>query len=160
MNVIQSLIADLREKRLWPIAVALLVALVAVPVLLSGGSNASPPVASVPPAGASSAAVPALPAVSVTATPSHARLTGRRRDPFTQQVKARSTGSKAASSAKSKSSSSSSSTKRQTASGSVGGTTTTVTSTPTTTTTPAQPTPTGLTASEAYHVTIALTSPG
>jgi hypothetical protein len=168
MNVIQSLISDLREKRLWPVAVALLVALIAVPVVLSGGGNSGVPVAQLPPVAApSTGAVPALPAVSVTATPSNARLTGRQRNPFTQQVKstsaAKSSASKSsgsASSSKSKSSSGSSKgTSTGSASGSVSGTTTTVTSTPLTTSTPPPPAPTGLTDTQAYHVTISMSSP-
>jgi hypothetical protein len=163
-HFIENLIADLREKRLWPVAAALVVALVAVPVLLSSGGSSGVPVAAAPPVAAPSGAVPALPAVSVTATPSHARLTGKRRDPFTQQVKSKSTTAKTATSktsSKSKSSSGSAGTTKKSAasttSGAVGGSTTTVTSTPTSTTTPAQPAPTGLTASQAYHVAISMT---
>ncbi|HWF49684.1 MAG TPA: hypothetical protein VG294_03475 [Solirubrobacteraceae bacterium] len=163
-HFIEGLIADLREKRLWPVAAALVVALVAVPILLSSGGSSSVPVAAAPPVAAPSGAVPALPAVSVTATPSHGRLTGKRRDPFTQQVKSKSTTAQTATSktsSKAKSSAGSSSTTKKstasTTSGAVGGSTTTVTSTPTSTTTPAQPPPTGLTASQAYHVAISMT---
>lgn len=164
-HFIENLIADLREKRLWPIAAALVVALVAVPVLLSSGGSSSVPVAAAPPVPAPSGAVPALPAVSVTATPSHARLTGKQRDPFKQQVKSKSTTAKTATSktsSTSKSSSGSTSTTKKSAasttSGAVGGSTTTVTSTPTTSTpTTPTPAPTGLTASQAYHVAISMT---
>jgi hypothetical protein len=98
MNVIQNLISELREKRLWPVAAALIVALVAVPVLLSSSSKPAPVVQAPVASGSAVAPVPALPAVSVTTTPSNARLTGPERDPFTQQAKASSgaTGSTAA----------------------------------------------------------------
>jgi hypothetical protein len=49
MSVLKNIWADLRDKKLWPVAVALVLALVAVPILLGGGSSAPP---------ASSAAVP------------------------------------------------------------------------------------------------------
>jgi len=89
MNFARQLISELREKRLWPIAAALILALIAVPLLLSSSST---PVAAAPvPAAIGSAPAPALPAVSVTTTPSDARLTGRERNPFTQQVKPSST---------------------------------------------------------------------
>jgi hypothetical protein len=42
MSFLRSLWSDLVEKRLWPIAIALLLALVAVPVLLGGGAQGEP----------------------------------------------------------------------------------------------------------------------
>jgi hypothetical protein len=39
MNVLNDLVRDLIEKKLWPVAVALLLALIAVPVLLGGGGS-------------------------------------------------------------------------------------------------------------------------
>jgi hypothetical protein len=166
MSVINNMITDLRKTRLWPVAVALVVALIAVPVILSSGGGTSAPAALAPLPGGASASVPALPAVSVTTTPSNARLTGAQRNPFRQQVKAKSTGTRATShhsagSGKSTSppSGSSHSAGSSAATGAVGGTTTTVTST-TTITSPAAPTPTptGLTATQAYRVTISTTS--
>jgi hypothetical protein len=79
---VSQLIDDLRTRRLWPIAAALLVALVAVPVLLSN-SGSSPAVGSQaqPPAPAATA----LPAVSVQGAAAHVRLSGHGRDPFAQQ---------------------------------------------------------------------------
>jgi hypothetical protein len=85
MSVFRDTVNELREKRLWPVAVALLVALVAVPVLLSK-SSAPQPVAQLPqgvPAAAPSAT--ALPAVSVESSPAQGKLTGAARDPFIQQ---------------------------------------------------------------------------
>ncbi|HWF34168.1 MAG TPA: hypothetical protein VG295_02325 [Solirubrobacteraceae bacterium] len=166
MNIVHGLISDLREKRLWPIAVALVVALVAVPVLVSSGGKSSVPVAQASPP-APAGAVPALPAVSVTTTPSNAPITGKKRDPFTQQVKGKSTGAQTSSVSTSKTKASPGATKPSTGStkttsttsqGAVGGSTTTVTSTPVTTTPPAKSAPAGLTDKQAYHVTVALSS--
>ena len=85
MSFVQDLISDLREKRLWPLAVILVIALVAVPVLISSNGNSGTPIAQLPPV-SPSGTVPSLPAVSVTPTPSDARLTGRERNPFAQLV--------------------------------------------------------------------------
>ncbi len=41
MSFVNGIVNDLRERRLWPIALVLLVALVAVPVLLSNSSSDS-----------------------------------------------------------------------------------------------------------------------
>jgi hypothetical protein len=171
MTVIQDLIADLREKRLWPVALLLVVALVAVPVLLSNSSSPGVPVAQIPPVGSSSAPVPALPAVSVTPTPSNAKLTGHERNPFTQQVKKSSSGSKGGSSTSStpagtssnsaKGSSSSSKSSSPTGSVSSGSTTVPSTTTTPTTTTPAAPPPPApatLTDTQAYHVNLSITN--
>lgn len=80
----QKIIGELREKRLWPVAVALLVAIVAVPVVLSNSSAPAPvrpaPQPTPPPAAATS-----LRTLNVQTTHAHSRLTGRARDPFTQQ---------------------------------------------------------------------------
>jgi hypothetical protein len=159
MNVVQNLISELREKKLWPVAVVLILALVAVPVLLSHGSEPVA-VAQLPSVGAATP-TPAVPAVSVTTTPSSARLTGSQRNPFSQQVKAKASngGTKAKASASSGKAGSKTpaSGGSSTAKGAVGGTTTTVTST-TTTTQPTAPTPTGLTGTQAYRVTISNTN--
>ncbi|MHB8658513.1 MAG: hypothetical protein ACYC91_11255 [Solirubrobacteraceae bacterium] len=91
-SFVTGLVADLRRRRLWPVALVLVLALVAVPVVLS---KAAPPsrVAQLPPAsGASTAAGTALPAVSVQSGPSHSQLAGRPRDPFAQQHVAQSQG--------------------------------------------------------------------
>jgi hypothetical protein len=82
MSFLRNLLADLVEKRLWPVAVALAAALVAVPFLLGGGGDAGE---------ADVAALPATPAQkateirvsedtdTVTVTPS-----GTKHNPFTQ----------------------------------------------------------------------------
>jgi hypothetical protein len=48
MKQLRNLAADLVERRLWPVALALVVALVAVPVVLGRGGDASAPTAAVP----------------------------------------------------------------------------------------------------------------
>ena len=47
-NFLNGIVNDFREKKLWPIAVVLVAALVAVPVLLSKSSSSSTPEAQVP----------------------------------------------------------------------------------------------------------------
>jgi hypothetical protein len=84
MSFIRGLITDLRDKRLWPVAAALVVALVAVPVLLSKPAP-TVPVAQAAPQNAAVAPAAAVPAVSVQVVPSHSRLPGPARDPFTQR---------------------------------------------------------------------------
>jgi len=116
MSAVQNLISELREKRLWPVAAVLIAALVAVPLFLSSSSKPAPVVQT--PDVSGPASVPAIPAVSVTTTPSTARLTGRERDPFTQQVKP-----KAASSGSSSSAAPSTSSGSGSSSSSAGGTT-------------------------------------
>jgi len=96
VSVLQAIAADLRQRRLWALAAALVVALIAVPVLLSSGSPSSGPSAQAPPArngdaarGAAGApASPAVPVVSVGAGGS-AGLSGPARDPFVQRSSAR-----------------------------------------------------------------------
>jgi hypothetical protein len=48
MSAVRNLITDLVDRRLWPVAVALLAALVAVPVLLGGGSKSPAPAPAAP----------------------------------------------------------------------------------------------------------------
>lgn len=77
---LRGILAELHSKRLWPVAVVLLAAIAAVPVLLSKSTSPAPAPAAVP--GAAAAPQPALPVLSVQTTPSHSRLTGPARDPF------------------------------------------------------------------------------
>lgn len=72
---------DLRAKRLWPVALGLLVALVAVPVLLT---KSAPPSAAHPPAPVLPPPVAGLPAVTQRLV-SGAELERSRRDPFSPQ---------------------------------------------------------------------------
>src|SRR6202035_4133077 len=78
MTLLRQIWQDLRSKRLWPVAAVLLVAIVAVPVVLSGSSSAptvAPPRAPAPVANG-------LPAVSDTALPASSAPTGSARNPF------------------------------------------------------------------------------
>ena len=87
MSVLKSLLTDLREKRLWPVAVLLLVAIVAVPVLLSKSTAAAPVPAPRPaaPAPTSHLATPVLPVVQAETVTPQVHLTGSSRDPFASQ---------------------------------------------------------------------------
>lgn len=86
MNLLQIVMNDLRERRLWPVAVALALALVAVPVALS---RAGSPTSSAPPAPSEPApTVAGLPAVSVKQGATPHQLTGSPRDPFLQPAPA------------------------------------------------------------------------
>ena len=79
---IQGFISDLREQRLWPVLAVLLVAIVAVPVLLSKSSSPQP-VAALPPVAAGVG--PNVPTVTVAAAPSAVAPKGSSHDPFVQQ---------------------------------------------------------------------------
>jgi hypothetical protein len=79
---LRTLVADLVERRLWPVAVVLVVALVALPAVVLGGA-AEPPAATtgVPaPAGEAGEAS----AVTLAKDGDNLRADGGRRDPFTQ----------------------------------------------------------------------------
>ncbi len=84
MSFFKGIINELREKRLWPVAVALLAALVAIPVFLSK-SPGSKALAQIPLPSGTAPNPTALPAVSVSTATVHSRLTGTARDPFAQQ---------------------------------------------------------------------------
>jgi hypothetical protein len=92
MSAVRSIISDLVDRRLWPVALALVGALVAVPVLL-GGSSAPAPAPAAPIANAAAAGGTAQAAISVS-TPETGRKDrpGAERNPFVQhKVKAAST---------------------------------------------------------------------
>ena len=86
MSLFQAILKDLRDKRLWPVAVALIAAIVAVPIVLAKSPSAPPP--KVPPAGGQGgpgASAAGLPVISVqTTTTAQGALKGQERDPFTQ----------------------------------------------------------------------------
>jgi hypothetical protein len=91
MTFFRDLFADLVNKRLLPVAIALLVAAVAVPVLLSSGEPASDPAATraaqeqAAKAAADASAAQPIVAVQATGT-TNRKLTGlSRKDPFKQQ---------------------------------------------------------------------------
>ncbi len=178
MNVFQPLINDLREKRLWPVVIVLVGALVAVPVLLAKSApKPRPAIASI---GAATATSPisGLPVVTLSSTPQFSYLPGPGRDPFTQQMITTTT-SATASATYSPSSGSGGTTgsngsSSSTASGAGSGgtiptgssttpptpttpTTTTTQTTTTTSTTTAKPA--GLSSTESYEVALAMTNP-
>jgi hypothetical protein len=86
MKQLRDLVADLVERRLWPVAVALVVALVGVPVLMGRGGDAPAPPVTPPAAGATgAAATPAVKAevtVDTTTEPVHREPAKDVRDPF------------------------------------------------------------------------------
>lgn len=169
----RKLVTELRDKRLWPVALALLVAIVAVPVALSKSSSPAPapagPQSTPPPSPGSS-----LPTISEQQTPSQSHLRSRARNPFTQQP----TGATSTtSSTTSTSSAASAASSGSSAAGPSGGATNTggssFAATPTTgvgtrgsTTVPnpiipthtPKPAPSGLTATQAYDVALAITN--
>jgi hypothetical protein len=91
MSYLNALLSDLRAKKLWPVAVALLAAVVAVPVLLTKSPAQAPthplPSTALPVAANTGAAV------VLNTTPVQVTLSGKGRDPFAQQVKASSSSS-------------------------------------------------------------------
>lgn len=87
---LRNVITDLVEKRLWPVAVALVAALVAVPILLGGKSDAVTPPAV---ASTASTATPATTAAQVVSLEQQAAgktaNSASVRDPFVQHHQAR-----------------------------------------------------------------------
>src|SRR5262249_61231119 len=61
MNTLKGIVNDLRQRRLWPVALALVVALVAVPVLLFPTGKSAPLPRPPPPRGAPAPATPRPP---------------------------------------------------------------------------------------------------
>jgi hypothetical protein len=170
MSVLSNMIKELRERKLWPIAIGLIVALVAVPVLLSKKAPTNLVVPQ-PTGGLPYSTGSSLPAISVKTTPGASKLAGRGRDPFTPQHAA-TTATTA---------SITTTTPTTPAPGTVGGGTTPtssgggstssapVTSSPAPTpTTPApttpkpapKPAPSGLTDKQTYQVSLAITNSG
>lgn len=90
MSFLRNVIRDLVERKLWPVALVLLVALVAVPVVLGGGGDAggdATDLAAAPAAGGSSAsgASGAAEVVSLEAQAAgRVNRPGHTRDPFVQ----------------------------------------------------------------------------
>lgn len=176
LNIFRPIITDLREKRLWPIVAALIAAMVAIPILLgSSGSSSSAPLS--PPTGVANvttgpAAPAGVPAVVETSAPSHARIKGRSRDPFSQQhhgkgTASSSSGSSTGSGASTPLSSTTATTPSSAPSTPSGSTTPSTATTPSTTTTPTTTTgpsatpPPGLsvlTDTESYRVAMSMTT--
>jgi hypothetical protein len=95
MSVVRNLGSDLVDKRLWPIAAALLAAIAIVPLLLMGGSakTAKPGVTPVVPAPAHTAVAPSVKVTLDDAAPAAARdRAGRVRNPFIQLHQAKAAG--------------------------------------------------------------------
>ena len=171
MTVVRNMLKELVERKLWPVALVLIVALVAVPVLLTKKAPTdlvTPPTGPLPYSSGTT-----LPAISVKSTPGDTKLAGSGHNPFAPQHVATTSTTTAATTA--------SVTTAATGTGAVngggssttvnagGGTTPTaptpttpVTSPAPTPTTPAPssptPAPTGLTATQSYHVSLALTN--
>jgi hypothetical protein len=168
MKFFKAILDELREKRLWPVAVALVAGLVAVPVLLS--KSAHPAVIAQTPSGGQPVSGPSIP-VSVDSSSAESRLTGRGRDPFTQQ-KTGSTPTTGTASSSNTAGGVTGATGAAPSSGTAGSTTAGGTgssaapNTAATTTTPAatiptgkpKPAPAGLTATQSYHVTFSITN--
>lgn len=93
MTFFRDLLADLISKRLWPVAVALLVALVAAPVVLSKGEQSNPAAAAAAQAAAQRAqreAAAAQPVVSIAPAGAGSQRSLRAlaaKDPFLQRHK-------------------------------------------------------------------------
>jgi hypothetical protein len=175
MSALSNMIKELRERKLWPIAIGLIVALVAVPVLLSKSAPTNLVVPQ-PTGGLPYSTGSSLPAISVKTVPGASKLAGRGRDPFTpQHVATTATAVSTTATTPTTSSSSTGTTSVGTGATSSGGGSSSpapVTSSPTpaattpTPTTPAptpkpapKPGPTGLTDKETYQVSLAITNP-
>jgi hypothetical protein len=167
MSFVERILGDLRDKRLWPLAVVLLAALIAVPVLLSKSSSSPPPVAQTPVA--SQSTPPAgLPVVSSTSAPAGGKIKGAARNPFDQLVHGAASGVASAVSATTATTAATGSTGTSTtpssgssstpSSGSTSSTTTTTTTTTIPTGTP-KPPPPGLKSTQSYEVKLAITNP-
>ncbi|MGO9495163.1 MAG: hypothetical protein ACLQA5_00360 [Solirubrobacteraceae bacterium] len=170
MSVPRNMLKELLERKLWPIALVLVIALVAVPVLLTKKAPTdivTPPTGPLPYSSGTT-----LPAISVQTSPGNSNLVGKGRNPFTPQhvattstitttiptVTTPTTGTSTGTTSVGSGSSS-------TGSGSSGttvapATTPTVSTTPTkpALTTPPKPAPATLTATESYHVSLAVTA--
>jgi hypothetical protein len=170
MSVPRNMFKELVDRKLWPIALVLVIALVAVPVLLT---KKAPTDIVTPPSGPlpySSGAT--LPAISVKTASSNSNLGGKGRNPFTPQHVATTATTATVASVTSPSTgtpTASTGTTGISGTGSTGGSGTSSSSpnsgntpapTPTTPApTPApKPAPTGLTSTEAYHVSLAITT--
>jgi hypothetical protein len=90
VNYLRSLRDDLVEKRLWPIALLLLLAAIAVPVFLGRGGGGDGAAVVTPPAAAPAGDVAgATPAVQVVGPPSVRARAGAVRDQFRRAAKAK-----------------------------------------------------------------------
>jgi hypothetical protein len=171
---LRGIVSDLREKRLWPVAVVLLAAIVAVPFLLTNSSSPTP-VAQVPEPTPPPSQATTIRALNVQSTPAQSRLSGPARSPFTQQAVSAATSKTSIATATSVTSTATSATasaNSATTGTSSGGTgATSPTSGPTASTSPTstppsitpnakpKPAPTGLSSTQSYVVALAITNP-
>ena len=180
MSVLTNVIKELRERKLWPIAILLIVALVAVPLLLSKKAPTNlvtpQPSTSLPYSTGS-----ALPAITVETAQGASKLPGRGRDPFTPQHIATTATTSSTSSTRPAASGATSTTGSMGATGSTGTSTvsagtgsgsSTVSSTPSSPATPTTPStpsspattpkpapgPSGLKPKQSYQVSLAVTT--
>ncbi len=170
MSVPRNMLKELVDRKLWPIALVLIVALVAVPVLLTKQAPTdivTPPTGPLPYSSGTT-----LPAISIQASPTNSKLAGGGRNPFTPQHEATTTTTTVAAAPTTTPStgtttpSTGGGTSPSTGSGAGAPTTpattpaTPTTPTPTTPapTAPVRPAPTGLTSTQSYHVSLALTT--
>jgi hypothetical protein len=170
MSVPRNMLKELVDRKLWPIALVLIVALVAVPVLLTKQAPTdivTPPTGPLPYSSGTT-----LPAISIQASPTNSKLAGGGRNPFTPQHEAKTTTTTVAAATTTTPStgtttpSTGGGTSPSTGSGAGASTTpattpaTPTTPTPTTPapTAPVKPAPTGLTSTQSYHVSLALTT--
>jgi hypothetical protein len=176
MSFLSNMIKELRERKLWPIAIVLIVALVAVPLLLS--KKAPTNLVTQPTGGLPYSTGTALPAISVQTKQSDSKLAGRGRNPFTPQggtttttAAVTATTPTAVTAPTSGATGATGSTGSPTVSSGGGSSTATpVTTSPATTpaptttpTTPAKsvpPAPNGLTGKQSYQVSLAITTSG
>jgi hypothetical protein len=161
MSLLQTIWTDLREKRLWPVAVALIAAIVAVPVVLA--KTAKPPASTQPPTSTTPSPIAGLPIISVNTNSASGSLKGvTKRDPFSQQKSAVTTTTSASPTTTTGATTTGSGASGSGATGSTGSTTTGGSSGTPTSTTPTTPTLTpnppftGLTDKQSYDVALAL----
>ena len=86
MSVPRNMLKELVDRKLWPIALVLIIALVAVPVLLTKKAPTdivTPPTGPLPYSSGTT-----LPAISVKTSPANSKLAGSGRNPFTPQHEA------------------------------------------------------------------------
>lgn len=171
-DVLGGLLKGLRGNRLWPLAIVLLVAIVAVPIALSKSSTGTP-IASIPSANPPPSAGRAIPALNVQTTAGKSRLPGHGRDPFAGQASPKSTSGKTHPGSTSGSAGSTGKTGAgatagagtPASTGAIGATNAppTSSSTPPPSITPNKkptPAPSGLTGTQSYGVTLAMTASG
>ena len=176
MSALSNIIKELRERKLWPIAIGLVVALVAVPVLLSKKAPTNLVVPQ-PTGGLPYSTGSSLPAISVKTTNGASKLAGRGRDPFAPQhvattattasatpttptTSAPSTGTTGGSTPVTTSDGGSSPAAPVTTSPAPAPTPTPTTPAPTTPKPAPKPAPSGLTAKQTYQVSLAITNSG